>query len=179
MSQRKTVTCPNPDVLAQAVAVRVLTTIRNLLAEPGRSRVDIALTGGTDGNRVLRAIGTDPLADDLDASRVHIWWGDERFVPEDSDDRNAKQARRFLNILVERGLMPEENIHEMSADTRDAAQIAAATDEENDAVLADATAAYQKELIEQLGEEPTLDIALFGVGPDAHSRRCSPDGLKC
>ena len=134
MSQRKTVTCPNPDVLAQAVAVRVLTTIRNLLAEPGRSRVDIALTGG----------------------------------PEDSDDRNAKQARRFLNILVERGLMPEENIHEMPADTRDAAQIAAATDEENDAVLADAAAAYQKELIEQLGEEPTLDIALFGVGPDAH-----------
>ena len=121
-----------------------------------------------DGNRVLRAIGTDPLADDLDASRVHIWWGDERFVPEDSDDRNAKQARRFLNILVERGLMPEENIHEMPADTRDAAQIAAATDEENDAVLADAAAAYQKELIEQLGEEPTLDIALFGVGPDAH-----------
>ena len=55
MSQRKTVTCPNPDVLAQAVAVRVLTTIRNLLAEPGRSRVDIALTGGTDRNRVGRA----------------------------------------------------------------------------------------------------------------------------
>ena len=89
-------------------------------------------------------------------------------MPEDSDDRNAKQARRFLNILVERGLMPEENIHEMPADTRDAARIAAATDEENDAVLADAAAAYQKELIEQLGEEPTLDIALFGVGPDAH-----------
>ena len=64
--------------------------------------------------------------------------------------------------------MPEENIHEMPADTRDAARIAAATDEENDAVLADAAAAYQKELIEQLGEEPTLDIALFGVGPDAH-----------
>ena len=91
MSQRKTVTCPNPDVLAQAVAVRVLTTIRNLLAEPGRSRVDIALTGGTDGNRVLRAIGTDPLADDLDASRVHIWWGDERFVPEDT---TATPSRR-------------------------------------------------------------------------------------
>ena len=63
MSQRKTVTCPNPDVLAQAVAVRVLTTIRNLLAEPGRSRVDIALTGGTDGDRVLRAIGTDGMTD--------------------------------------------------------------------------------------------------------------------
>ena len=48
MSQRKTVTCPNPDVLAQAVAVRVLTTIRNLLAEPGRSRVDICLLYTSD-----------------------------------------------------------------------------------------------------------------------------------
>ncbi len=180
MSQRKTVTCPNPDVLAQAVAVRVLTTIRNLLAEPGRSRVDIALTGGTDGNRVLRAIGTDPLADDLDASRVHIWWGDERFVPEDSDDRNAKQARRFLNILVERGLMPEENIHEMPADTRDAARIAAATDEENDAVLA-----------VQCGRRlpEGADRAAGGGAHVGHrvvrrrrmriSRRCSPAGLKC
>ena len=100
MSQRKTVTYPNPDVLAQAVAVRVLTTIRNLLAEPGRRRVDIALTGGTDGNRVLRAIGTDPLADDLDASRVHIWWGDERFVPEDSDDRNAGSGCYELSEFV-------------------------------------------------------------------------------
>ena len=176
MSQRKTVTCPNPDVLAQAVAVRVLTTIRNLLAEPGRSRVDIALTGGTDGNRVLRAIGTDPLADDLDASRVHIWWGDERFVPEDSDDRNAKQAREaWFGKLIEDGLMPAGNIHEMPADGRDADEIASASPEQTDAVLAAAAAEYQRELVEQLGSEPALDIAMFGVGPDAHFASLFPD----
>ena len=168
MTERKTVVYPNPQVLAEAVAARTLLTIIDLLAEPNRKRVDIAVTGGTDGNRVFAAMNASPLNDAVDWSRVHVWWGDERFVAADDDDRNAKQARRFLNILVERGLMPEENIHEMPADTRDAAQIAAATDEENDAVLADAAAAYQKELIEQLGEEPTLDIALFGVGPDAH-----------
>lgn len=168
MAERTTVVYPNPQILAEAVAARTLLTITDLLSEPNRTRVDIAVTGGTDGNRVFDAMNASPLNDAVDWSRVHVWWGDERFVAADSDDRNAKQARRFLNILVERGLMPEENIHEMPADTRDAAQIAAATDEENDAVLADAAAAYQKELIEQLGEEPTLDIALFGVGPDAH-----------
>ncbi|KAB7790530.1 6-phosphogluconolactonase [Bifidobacterium leontopitheci] len=169
MSERKTITYPNPEVLAQAVAVRTLTTVKTLLDHPGRTRVDIALTGGTDGNRVLRAIGNDPLSDDIDCSRVHIWWGDERFVPADSDDRNAKQAREaLLDELVGKGLLPEANIHEMPADTRSAAQVAAATPEENDAVLAEAAARYQQELHDQLGEEPTLDIAMFGVGPDAH-----------
>ena len=138
MAERKTIVYPNPEVLAQAVAARTLLTIIDLLAEPDRQRVDIAVTGGTDGIYVLKVMGESPLADAVDWRRVHVWWGDERFVAADDDDRNAKQARRFLNILVERGLMPEENIHEMPADTRDAARIAAATDEENDAVLADA-----------------------------------------
>ena len=147
MSQRKTVTCPNPDVLAQAVAVRVLTTIRNLLAEPGRSRVDIALTGGTDGNRVLRAIGTDPLADDLDASRVHIWWGDERFVPTEDSDRNAGHT---LAILARTLPLTSARTHSMAAADG----------------IADADASaltYAKEL-----GDTTFDICLLGLGEDGH-----------
>ncbi|RSX52805.1 6-phosphogluconolactonase [Bifidobacterium goeldii] len=168
MAQRKMVTYPSPETLAQAVAVRTLTTIKKLLDE-GHERVDIALTGGTDGNRVLAAIGSDPLSGVIDCSRLHIWWGDERFVAADDPDRNAVQAREaLLNKLVASGILPEANIHEMPADTRSAETIAAATPEENDAVLADAAARYQQELIDQLGDEPVLDIAMFGVGPDAH-----------
>ncbi|MFR2313641.1 MAG: 6-phosphogluconolactonase [Bifidobacterium sp.] len=46
--------------------------------------------------------------------------------------------------------------------------VAAASPEQTDAVLAEAAAQYQRELIEQLGENPALDIAMFGMGPDAH-----------
>lgn len=169
MAQRQVVTYPNPSTLAQAMAVRTLTTIKKMFDEPGRERVDIALTGGTDGNRVLRAIANDPLCEAIDCSRLHVWWGDERFVAENDSDRNAGQAREaLLDMLVERGVLPNANIHEMPADNRSAEEIAQATPEQTDAVLAAAAAEYQRELIEQLGENPTLDIAMFGVGPDAH-----------
>ena len=115
MAERKTIVYPNPEVLAQAVAARTLLTIIDLLAEPDRQRVDIAVTGGTDGIYVLKVMGESPLADAVDWRRVHVWWGDERFVAADDDDRNAKQAREaWFGKLIEDGLMPAGNIHERS-----------------------------------------------------------------
>lgn len=169
MTTRTTIVYPDPTVLAQAVAARTLLTISDLLAKPGRKRVDIAVTGGTDGNRVFHELLASPLVTAVDWPRVHIWWGDERFVAADSDDRNVKQARgEFLDEMVDRGLLPETNIHAMPADTRSADEIAAASPDQTDAVLAAAAAEYQTELVAQLGPEPALDIAMFGVGPDAH-----------
>lgn len=139
MAERKTIVYPNPEVLAQAVAARTLLTIIDLLAEPDRQRVDIAVTGGTDGIYVLKVMGESPLADAVDWRRVHVWWGDERFVAADDDDRNAKQAREaWYGALVESGRMPAANIHAMPADTRGAEEIAAASPEQTDAVLAEA-----------------------------------------
>ena len=162
MAERKTIVYPNPEVLAQAVAARTLLTIIDLLAEPDRQRVDIAVTGGTDGIYVLKVMGESPLADAVDWRRVHVWWGDERFVAADDDDRNAKQAREaWFGKLIEDGLMPAGNIHEMPADGRDADEIASASSEQTDAVLAAAAAEYQRELVEQLGSEPAHFASLF------------------
>lgn len=175
MTERKTVVYPNPQVLAEAVAARTLLTIIDLLAEPNRKRVDIAVTGGTDGNRVFAAMNASPLNDAVDWSRVHVWWGDERFVAADDDDRNAKQAREaWYGALVESGRMPAANIHAMPADTRGAEEIAAASPEQTDAVLAEAAAEYQRELIEQLGENPALISRCSAWGRTRISRPCSP-----
>lgn len=139
MAERKTIVYPNPEMLAQAVAARTLLTIIDLLAEPERRRVDIAVTGGTDGNRVFAAMNASPLNDAVDWNRVHVWWGDERFVAADDDDRNAKQAREaWYGALVEDGRMPAGNVHAMPADTRSATEIAEASPEQTDAVLAEA-----------------------------------------
>ena len=113
MTERKTVVYPNPQVLAEAVAARTLLTIIDLLAEPNRKRVDIAVTGGTDGNRVFAAMNASPLNDAVDWSRAHVWWGDERFVAADDDDRNAKQAREaWYGALVESGRISRQRIME-------------------------------------------------------------------
>lgn len=169
MAQRQIVVYPNPEILAEATAARTLLTIVDALAEPGRTRFDIALTGGTDGNRLLAAIKASPLVEAVDWSRVHFWWGDERFVAADDPDRNAGQAREaLLDWLVADYALPEANIHEMPADTRPASAVAAASPEETDAVLAEAAADYQRELTEQLGEGNGLDLVQFGMGPDSH-----------
>lgn len=176
MAERTTVVYPNPQILAEAVAARTLLTITDLLSEPNRTRVDIAVTGGTDGNRVFDAMNASPLNDAVDWSRVHVWWGDERFVAADSDDRNAKQAREaWYGKLVADGRMSAGNIHAMPSDERNLESVAAASPEQTDAVLAEAAAQYQRELIEQLGENPALDIAMFGMGPDAHFASLFPD----
>lgn len=155
--------------VAYAAATRILLTLGDILATPGHDRADIAVTGGTDGIRVLEVMGTNPLAKSIEWSRVRFWWGDERFVAADDDDRNAKQAREaLLNNLVASGALPESNIHEMPADTRSVDQCAAATDADDQSAADASAVAYEHELRSELGENPQLDIALFGVGPDGH-----------
>ena len=125
MAERKTIVYPNPEVLAQAVAARTLLTIIDLLSEPDRQRVDIAVTGGTDGIYVLKVMGESPLADAVDWHRVHVWWGDERFVAADDDDRNAKQAREtwfgklFASLFPDHGEAEIDDPHVLVAGVRD------------------------------------------------------------
>ncbi len=161
------------EAAAQAVLLRVI----DLLGR--QERVDLAVTGGGDGIAMLRRIGLSPLVGSVDWSRVHFWWGDERFVTAADPDRNALQARRaLLDDLVERHGLPETNIHEMPADTRPAAERGQSGAEKDRLAVDQAAVDYQKQLA-QLPRRtpdglPSLDIAWFGVGPDAHFASLMP-----
>lgn len=138
---------------AQRAAKRFLRIVRTELRQ--RDLVHLCLTGGTMGIAVLREIAEHPDAEGLDWSRLHFWWGDERFVAADHDDRNALQARR---ALLDRVPVPAQNIHEMAA---------------SDAglTLDEAAAAYAAELAAFGSDElswPVLSLCFLGMGPDGH-----------
>jgi 6-phosphogluconolactonase len=166
MATRKLIVYPNKDLMIQAGAQRFVLTLLDLLAErlpddTHRTRVDVALSGGSAA-QPLGSVLSDPLADAIDWSRVHFWWSDERFVPAYDTDRNALEARRLLlDQLVADGKLPESNIHEMAADTRSA-------DDANDALLDDVASDYERELVNELGPEPVIDLMILGMGPDGH-----------
>ncbi|WP_293782510.1 6-phosphogluconolactonase [uncultured Aeromicrobium sp.] len=129
------------DTLARAVAHRLTERVDELRRSSGR-RPRVVLTGGSIANEYLsQLIGPASLWHDVD-----YYWGDERYVARDDDDRNEKQAREAFLTRFE---IFEDRIHPMPA----------AGDYPSKDEAADAYAA-------QLPE--SFDLVLLGVGPDAH-----------
>jgi 6-phosphogluconolactonase len=110
----------------------------------------VALTGGTIADAVHRELTRLSASSEVDWSRVVVWWGDERFVPPDSPDRNAEQARAgFLSTV---GVDPAK-VHEMPS-TADAPDV-------------DAAAVAYSDLVRTHGSGE-FDVMMLGVGPDGH-----------
>jgi 6-phosphogluconolactonase len=139
----------------------VASAAENVITEAVSSRgaAHVALTGGTIGIAVLTGMGYNH---DVDWSKVHFWWGDERFVAADSVDRNAVQAREAL--LTRLGV-DESQIHEMPS-----------TD--SGLELDDAAEDYARTLAEFAASGsrvPAFDLTFLGIGPDSHVASLFPN----
>jgi 6-phosphogluconolactonase len=146
--------------LMDAVAGRVIRTAKRTLAS--RDSMNIVLTGGSVGIGILAAIDTAADRADVDWTRVHFWWGDERWVPTGHADRNEQQAR---DALLDKLDLPAENIHPVPA-SDEGLELDAAAER------------YSSELAAAAADEnglPHFDILLLGVGPDGHVASLFPD----
>ena len=137
---------PNSQAVAEQVASDLFTFVSDALSS--QTRVDIALTGGTVGIASLSAASSQPF-NELDLSRLHIWWGDERFVPSQSLDRNSRQAE---NAWLRKLNIPPENVHEFPS-----------SDFELSLKVAESSF---NEYFQSTGIH--FDLMLMGVGPDGH-----------
>lgn len=152
----------SPEELASAVCARLITTLVDVQSA-GRI-AHWVLTGGTIADKIHAAVATTTARDAVDWSRVEFWWGDERFVDADDDNRNERQARQ---ALLDQLRVDQDRVHPMpSADTGLDAEAAAAAYAET---LRAATRP------EDHGVVPTFDVVMLGVGPDGHVASLFPE----
>ncbi|MCB9408202.1 6-phosphogluconolactonase [Mycolicibacterium sp.] len=149
---------PDTDALVAAAGDRLAEAIR--AAVSARGSAWIVLTGGGTGIGLLKHLGSNHR---LDWSRVHLFWGDERFVPHADDERNEKQAREALLDHVD---IPAGNVHPMPAsDGAYGDDLEAAAD------------AYRDVLVEQAengSPTPVFDVHLLGMGGEGHINSLFP-----
>lgn len=144
---------PDKDALARGAADFVEARVAE---NPGR--VALCLTGGSTPEGMYKVLA----ARSLPWERVHIFWGDERFVPVGDPLSNARMTSR---ALLDHVPVPAAHVHRIPTGT--------ASPEES-------AAAYEAELKRFYGAEvldpakPLFDVVLNGMGDDGHTASLFP-----
>jgi 6-phosphogluconolactonase len=145
--------------LVAAAGDRLIGAITDAIAHRGRALV--ALTGGGTGIGLLKHVRDNGGA--IDWSKVQLFWGDERFLPADDDERNEKQAREALLNHID---IPAANVHPM-----------AASDGEFGDDIDAAASAYERVLAASASDgepAPDFDVHLLGMGGEGHVNSLFP-----
>ena len=170
----------DPEAVSAAAAEQIATTLRRATDDHGRA--DWATTGGSTPAGIYRRLATPPLRDRVTWSAVHLWWGDDRYVPRDHPLSNVLPADQILLAATARaGLsgtgetggdvitgrdpaadIPIDNIHAMPmgaaiGESRGPAWVAARYEAELRSGGLDVESGW-----------PVFDLVLLGIGPDGH-----------
>jgi len=140
--------------LIEAATEQFVASARNAIAKRGVFHV--ALAGGSTPKGLYQKLATSPYVEQIDWSRVHLFFGDERCVLPTHEDSNFKMARE---AMIDHIPIPQENVHRMPTEEGVAPEVAIR---------------YGRTLADTLDGAP-LDLVLLGLGPDGHIASLFPD----
>lgn len=147
---------PDLDALSRGAMDETLSIIEDAVAK--RGRFAIALSGGHTPATMYELWATKPYREKTPWDKVHLFWGDERYVSHDDPLSNFRMTRETLISHVP---IPPANVHPMPT-------LAAPPDK--------SAAAYEKELREFFGAaSPEFDLQLMGIGPEGHTASLFPN----
>ncbi|MEW6728255.1 MAG: 6-phosphogluconolactonase [Pseudomonadota bacterium] len=140
---------PGPEALAAAVARRWATLAEEAIAEHGRFTV--ALSGGRTPRILYELLASPAWRDRLPWGQTELYLGDERCVPADHADSNARMVREALLDRLPHPPLFFPMVSDPMRPEQDAAH-------------------YASLLRERLGDAPipTFDLILLGMGADGH-----------
>ena len=145
---------PDLDSLSRAALGELLQIVRDAAARNGRCA--LALSGGTTPNKMYD-IWAAEHRNDTPWEKLHLFWGDERYVPPTDSLSNFREAREKL---ISRVPIPPQNVHPVPTIL---------------ATPALAAEAYEKVLRQFFGAAaPAFDLQLQGLGVEGHTASLFP-----
>ncbi len=152
------VVAPDLGAAARLAAARVARRCAAAVAERGECA--LALAGGDTPRALYTLLASEPFRTDIPWGQVRVFWGDERGVPPTDPRSNYRMAYETLLPHVP---IPPDRIHRMPAERPDGAAAA----EEYAGLL-------RAHLPASTDGVPRLDLALLGLGADAHTASLFP-----
>ncbi len=145
---------PDLDSLSRSVAEE----IASRLSSVGDSGIfTIVLSGGRTPASIYRLLAEN-YRDKIPWDGIHLFWGDERYLPPDHSDSNYAMAYKNL---ISRVPIPKENIHRIPTEISSPKSVADT---------------YQESLKTFFnGALPSFDLVLLGVGKDGHTASLFPN----
>ena len=179
-SEPAVIVLPDPDAVSRAAAERFAAA--GLASVTERGRADIATTGGSTPVGIYSHLAVPPLRDEVPWDGVHVWFGDDRYVPRDHPHSNVLPVDQVLLAAsalaglsgtgatgadVELGIepgapMPAENVHPFPCGQAIAEALGAGW----------CAATYAQTIRDAVAADedgwPIFDLVLLGIGPDGH-----------
>lgn len=154
MTKRTVEVLQDKSALVERAQELILERLQAAIA--ARDRFTLVLAGGSTPKPLYQALAEQ----DLPWSKIHIFWGDERYVPATHQDSNRLMASQALLDKVD---LPAENIHAMDTTSGDPHLDA----QKHEAEL-------HQFFQTQPGTFPSFDLILLGMGDDGHTASLFP-----
>ncbi|MDD5544519.1 MAG: 6-phosphogluconolactonase [Acidobacteriia bacterium] len=150
---------PTLEEMSRAAAVMILQEGKEAIT--ARGQFLLVLAGGSTPRSLYTQLSGDEFRPQLDWSKVHFFWGDERAVPPIHLDSNFRMARETLLSKIS---VSPTHIHRIPAEKT---------------VTSEAAKIYAAELKDffglKEGEWPRFDLVLLGMGPEGHTASLFPN----
>jgi 6-phosphogluconolactonase len=142
------------ELLAEAAANYFVKLANDCIEKKGKFTV--ALSGGSTPMALYKLLASPTFNHQIDWKKVFIFWGDERYVPLDSSENNAFNAK---NVFLNKIKIPAKNIFVIPVDETPT----------NAAIYYEATIKIFFKT-----DKPVFDLILLGMGDDGHTASLFP-----
>jgi len=145
---------PNLNTASRVLAQEIVDLINSVISKKGRFM--LALSGGNTPRTLYNLFASD-FSNKIPWENVHLFWGDERYVPKNHPHSNFAMA---YDSFISRVNIPQRNIHRIPVET---------SSPEKSAELYEMLLKQMFSISKEENDYRSFDLILLGMGEDGHT----------